>query len=94
MSMEEAALGELPSAGVTSPPNARAVSMDPTALLWDAKATELAAKAVEMQMRQRPAFCILRDDGHASFRAAKTPGASICSLTPAATQILYALGLR
>jgi hypothetical protein len=47
-----------------------------------------------MQMRQRPAFCILRDDGHASFRAAKTPGASICSLTPAATQILYALGLR
>jgi len=51
-------------------------------------------QAVEMQMRQRPAFCILRDDGHASFRAAKTPGASICSLTPAATQILYALGLR
>jgi len=43
MSMEEAALGELPSAIMITPPNGRAVSMDPS-LLWDARATELAAK--------------------------------------------------
>lgn len=41
---------------------------------------------------EQPAFCVIRD-GRTTFKASKTPGASICSLVPSATEILYALGV-
>ena len=47
---------------------------------------------VTQEEEQHPAFCVIRD-GQTSFRATKTPGASICSLVPSATAILHALGV-